>query len=221
MTIEVDNKGLAVSYLDPECLCSKTLSSTDNTVSFSVSYMLNAFKKYATKNLMLTAYLSMNHWIAVAIVPKQGTVYYLDSLKTINTNTDPFERIINEYVISFLTCPQQTVHSILINNVLTIVACFVVGLGKVTAAKISSCTLAPWNTSKMLRYIPLISFLWKLVLKLEFISSRSPLFFFVRLLQCHQQPTGSRLCGFYCAYHMLQLKDSSTHMEILSWDLHL
>jgi hypothetical protein len=28
----------------------------------------------------------------------------------------------------------------------------------------------------MLRYIPLISFLWKLVLKLKFISSRSPLF---------------------------------------------
>jgi hypothetical protein len=67
------------------------LSSTDNTISFSVSYMLNAFKKYATKNLMLTAYLSTNHWIAVAIVPKQGKVYYLDSLKTINTNTDPFE----------------------------------------------------------------------------------------------------------------------------------
>jgi hypothetical protein len=53
--------------------------------------MLNAFKKYATKNLMLTAYLSTNHWIAVAIVPKQGKVYYLDSLKTVNTNTDPFE----------------------------------------------------------------------------------------------------------------------------------
>jgi hypothetical protein len=32
----------------------------------------------------------------VAIVPKQGKVYYLDSLKTINTNTDPFEWIINE-----------------------------------------------------------------------------------------------------------------------------
>jgi hypothetical protein len=116
--------------------------------------------------------------------------------------------------------PQQTVHSILINSVLTIVACFVVGVGNVTAAKRSCCAMAPWNTSKMLRYIPLISFLWKLVLKLEFISSRSPLFFFVHLLQCHQQPTGSRLC-FYCAYHMLQLKDSGPHMEVLSWDLHL
>jgi hypothetical protein len=41
-------------------------------------------------------YLSTNHWIAVAIVLKQQKVYYLDSLKTINTDTDPFERIINE-----------------------------------------------------------------------------------------------------------------------------
>jgi hypothetical protein len=96
MTVEVDNKGPAVGYLDPECLCSTTLSSTDNTVSFSVSYMLNALEQYATKNLMLTTYLSTNHWIAVAIVPKQRKVYYLDSLKTINTNTVPFELIINE-----------------------------------------------------------------------------------------------------------------------------
>jgi hypothetical protein len=72
------------------------LSSTDNTVSFSMSYMLNAVKQYATKNLMVTAYLSTNHLIAVAIVPKQRKVHYLDSLKTINTNTGPFERIINE-----------------------------------------------------------------------------------------------------------------------------
>jgi hypothetical protein len=55
MTVEVDNKGRAVGYLDPECLCSTTLSSTDNTVSFFVAYMPNAFEQYATKNLMLTA----------------------------------------------------------------------------------------------------------------------------------------------------------------------
>jgi hypothetical protein len=72
------------------------LSSTDNTVSFSVSYMLNAFEQCATKDLMLTAYLSMNHWIEVVIVLKQRKVYCLDSLKTINTNTGPFELIINE-----------------------------------------------------------------------------------------------------------------------------
>jgi hypothetical protein len=96
MTVEVDNKGPAVGYLDPECLCSTTLSSTDNTASFSVSCILNAFEQYATNILMLTAYLSMNHWIAVAIVPKQRKVYYLDSLETINTTTGPFELTINE-----------------------------------------------------------------------------------------------------------------------------
>jgi hypothetical protein len=71
MIVEVKNKGPAVGYLDPECLCSTTLNSTDNTLAFSMSYMLNAFKLYATKNLMVTAYLSTNHWIAVAIVPNQ------------------------------------------------------------------------------------------------------------------------------------------------------
>jgi hypothetical protein len=58
--------------------------------------MLNAFEQYATKDLMLTTYLSTNHWIAVAIVSKPRKVYYLDSLKTINTNTGPFDLIINE-----------------------------------------------------------------------------------------------------------------------------
>jgi hypothetical protein len=96
MIIEVDNKGHAVGYLDPECLCSTMLNRTDNTVSFSIYYMLRDFEQYATKHLMLTAYLSTNHWIAVAIVPKQRKVYYLDSLKTINTNTVPLEIIINE-----------------------------------------------------------------------------------------------------------------------------
>jgi hypothetical protein len=96
MTVEVENKGPAVGYLDPECLCSTTLNSTDNTLAFSVSYMLNAFKLYVKKNLMVTAYLSTNHWIAVAIVLKQWKVYYLDSLKKINPNTSPFELIINE-----------------------------------------------------------------------------------------------------------------------------
>jgi hypothetical protein len=96
MTVEVENTGPTVGLLDPECLCSTTLNSTDNTLAFSMSYILNAFKLYAKKNLMLTAYLSTNHWIAAAIILKQRKVYYLDSLKTINTDTDPFERIINE-----------------------------------------------------------------------------------------------------------------------------
>jgi hypothetical protein len=96
MTVEVDNKGAEVGYLDPECLCSTTLNSTDNTISFSVDYMPRAFEQHATKDLMLTAYLSMNNWIAVAIIPKPRKVYYLDSLKTININTGPLELIINE-----------------------------------------------------------------------------------------------------------------------------
>jgi hypothetical protein len=58
MTVEVENKGPAVGFLDPECLCSATLKSTNNTLAFSVSYMLNDFKLYAKKNLMLTSYLS-------------------------------------------------------------------------------------------------------------------------------------------------------------------
>jgi oxalate decarboxylase/phosphoglucose isomerase-like protein (cupin superfamily) len=91
MTIEVDNTGAGVGFLDPECLCSTTLNSTDNTLAFSVSYMRNAYKLYAKTNLMLIVYLSTNHWIAVAIIPKQRKVYYLDSLKIINTDTDPFE----------------------------------------------------------------------------------------------------------------------------------
>jgi hypothetical protein len=96
MTVEVDNKGPAVGYLDPECLFLTMLNNTDNGVSFSVDYMLRAFEQYATNDLMLTTYLSTNHWIAVEIVPKQRKVYYLDSLKTINTNTRPLELIINE-----------------------------------------------------------------------------------------------------------------------------
>jgi hypothetical protein len=96
MTVEVENKGPAVGFLDPECLCSTTLSSTDNTLAFSMSYMLNAFKLYAKKNLMLTAYLDTNHWTAVVIVPKQRNVYYLDSMKRIHTNIGPFDLIINE-----------------------------------------------------------------------------------------------------------------------------
>jgi hypothetical protein len=78
MTVEVGNNGPAVVFLDPECLCSTTLNNTDSTLAFYVSYMLNAFKLYAKMNLMITAYLSTNHWIAVAIISKQRKVYYLD-----------------------------------------------------------------------------------------------------------------------------------------------
>jgi hypothetical protein len=61
MIVEVENTGAAVGFHDPECLCSTTLKSTDNTLDFSVSYMRNAFKLYAKNNLMLTSYLSTKH----------------------------------------------------------------------------------------------------------------------------------------------------------------
>jgi hypothetical protein len=35
MTIEVEKTGTAVCFLDPECLCSTTLNSTDNTLAFA------------------------------------------------------------------------------------------------------------------------------------------------------------------------------------------
>jgi hypothetical protein len=72
------------------------LTSTDDTLAFFLSYMHSAFRLYAKKKLILTAYLSTNHWIVVVIVPKQQKVYYLDSLKRVKTNTTPFEQIINE-----------------------------------------------------------------------------------------------------------------------------
>jgi hypothetical protein len=96
MTVEVDKMGIAVGFLDPKCLCSITLNNTDNTLSFFVTYMCNAFELYAKNIFMLTAYLYTNHWIAVMIILKQRKVYYLDSLKTVNIDTDPFEKIINE-----------------------------------------------------------------------------------------------------------------------------
>jgi hypothetical protein len=61
MTVEVENTGPAVGFLDPEYLCSTTLNNMDNTLAFSVSYMHHAFKLYAKKNLVLITYLSTNH----------------------------------------------------------------------------------------------------------------------------------------------------------------
>jgi hypothetical protein len=71
MAVEVEKTGVAVGFLDPECLCSTTLKRWDDTLAFSVSYMCRAFKLYAKKKLILTTYIKRNHWIAVAIIPKQ------------------------------------------------------------------------------------------------------------------------------------------------------
>jgi hypothetical protein len=69
MVVEVEMTGVAVGFLDHECLCLTTLNK-DDTLSFSVSYMCRAFKLYANKKLILTAYFSRNHWIAVVIILK-------------------------------------------------------------------------------------------------------------------------------------------------------
>jgi hypothetical protein len=96
MVVKVEKTCAALGFLDRECLCSTTLNGTSNTLAFSMSYMCNAFRQYAKKNFILTANLSTNHWVSVVIVPKQRKVYCLDSLKTIETDTNPFEQIINE-----------------------------------------------------------------------------------------------------------------------------
>jgi hypothetical protein len=87
MAIEAEKTGTAVGFFDSECLCSTMLTSTDDNLAFSVSYMHSAFRLYDKKKLILTAYLSRNHWIAVAIVSKQQNVYYLDSLKRVKIDT--------------------------------------------------------------------------------------------------------------------------------------
>jgi hypothetical protein len=59
--------------------------------------MCNAFRLYAKQNFILTAYLQgLLSWFIEEIIPKQQKVYYLDSLKRIKTDTNPFEKIINE-----------------------------------------------------------------------------------------------------------------------------
>jgi hypothetical protein len=72
MVVEVKKTGAAVGFLDPECLCSTMLNNKDDTLALFVSYMHCAFKLYDKKKLIITAYLSRNHWIAAAIVPKQA-----------------------------------------------------------------------------------------------------------------------------------------------------
>jgi hypothetical protein len=96
MVVEVEKTGAAVGFLDPECFCLTKSNNRDDTLAFSMSYMHHAFKLYTKQKLILTAYLSKNQWIAVVIVPKQHKVYYLNSFKSIKTDTTPFNLIINE-----------------------------------------------------------------------------------------------------------------------------
>jgi hypothetical protein len=48
--------------------------------------MKHAFQLYTKKKPALSAYLSDNHWIAVAILPTQKRVLYHGSLKSLKTD---------------------------------------------------------------------------------------------------------------------------------------
>jgi hypothetical protein len=71
MAAEVEKTGIAVDFLDPECFKLIMLTNKPHSVHFVVSYIEHAFELYAKKKLILTAYLSANHWIPLVILPKQ------------------------------------------------------------------------------------------------------------------------------------------------------
>jgi hypothetical protein len=76
-----------------------TKTCSNNMVSLNDHVVMNHQNQTRTNGIwghVRYTYLCTNHSIAVANVPMQWKVYYLDSLNTTNTNTDTFERIINE-----------------------------------------------------------------------------------------------------------------------------
>jgi hypothetical protein len=91
MAVEVEKTGAAA-----KCFILKMLTSKAHVVDFAMSYMKRAFHLYAKRKLILTAYLSANRWIAVAILQKRKRVLYFDSLKSLKNNFSLFSLIINE-----------------------------------------------------------------------------------------------------------------------------
>jgi hypothetical protein len=51
MTVEVENTGLVVGFLDPECLCSTTLNNTDNTLLLSLCPICSMPSNYMLKRI--------------------------------------------------------------------------------------------------------------------------------------------------------------------------
>jgi hypothetical protein len=47
MVVEVEKTGAVVGFLDPECFSFTMLTSTAESLDFSMSYMQRAFKLYA------------------------------------------------------------------------------------------------------------------------------------------------------------------------------
>ena len=62
------------------------MSNIQNNKDFFVSYMKRAYQSYAKKGVIISCYNTREHWIAVAIFPKQKTVLYLDSYRILGTN---------------------------------------------------------------------------------------------------------------------------------------
>jgi hypothetical protein len=104
MAAEVQKMSTAVGLFDPKCFNLAELTSKSHSVPFVVSYMELALEIYVEKKLIFNAYLSSNHWIAVVILPKQERGLYLDSWKSLRTDISLLLLIINEQVLSFLTC---------------------------------------------------------------------------------------------------------------------
>ena len=93
MAIEVRQKKEHVAFLDPECFSE---SNIQNNRDFFVSYTKRAYQSYAKKRVIISCYNTGEHWIAVAIFPKQKTVLYLDSYRILGTNFSELVLAIDE-----------------------------------------------------------------------------------------------------------------------------
>ena len=91
MAVEAVEMEHAVAFLDCE-----VLSNSLREHEYSVSFMKRTFVKYAKKNVIISAYNSDGHWIAVLILPLQHKVLYLNSLKSLKTNLSMLSKVIDE-----------------------------------------------------------------------------------------------------------------------------
>ena len=93
MAVEVRQKKEPVAFLDPECF---SQSNIQNNRDFFVSYTKRAYQSYAKKRVIISCYNTGEHWIAVAILPKQNRVLYLDSYRILGTNFSELVLAIDE-----------------------------------------------------------------------------------------------------------------------------
>ena len=93
MAVEVWQKKEPVAFLDPECF---SKSNIENHLDFFVSYKKRGYQSYAKNRVIISCYNTGHHWIAVAILPKQNRVLYLDSYRILETNFSELVEVINE-----------------------------------------------------------------------------------------------------------------------------